>query len=375
MQLSGLIIRGGLVITPPPPPPLEFGESYGGGYYAGLYSSSGNGVPTHFLIVAPRQTGQTTLAWDPNTADAPGSTSTTDGLTNSNSINDSGHPAAKFCRDLTIGGQNDWYLPSWYELQTIYNCLKPADINSTTAGSNGILPGVNPYAVIPHSNVYNAAIPGKVHNSSFRSGGAEAFSENYYWTSTQITSTRARAVDFYGGRTFDDLKDGVFYVRAVRKVPYYTVTTGTSRGPYRYWRWRITAVKSTGDGAQAAEFRFQFDGINIALFGASISSTNPNGGTSENVLRLISGNLDEKWYATTANPSGASPVTATIDLINSRSFTGYQWATANDSPGRDPSDWTVEASTDNTNWTVVHTVAGYSATSARNTWQTAWNFS
>jgi hypothetical protein len=356
-------------------PPQEFGESFGGGYYAGLYSSTGDGVPTHFLVVSPKTTGQSTLAWDPDLNTAAGSTSTSDGLTNSNSINDSSHPAAQFCRGLSIGGYTDWYLPSWYELQTVYNCLKPYEINSTTTGTNGVVPGINPYAVIPHPNVYNAAIPSAVQNSSFRSGGAEAFNEDFYWTSTQITSTKARIVDFYGGRTYDDWKDSGYLVRAIRKVPYFTVSAGTSRGPYRYWRWRITGVRSTGDGAQAAELRFQFNGINIPLYGASITSVG-GGSASEDVRRLISGNLDEKWYADTIwEPSNSTPIIATIDLVNSRSFTGYQWATANDATDRDPSDWTIEGSNDNSSWAVVHTVTGYSATTARNTWQTAWNFS
>lgn len=366
--------------APPPAviytPPQEFGESFDGGYYAGLYSSTGNGVPTHFLVVSPKGTGETTLAWDPDTANAAGSTSTNNGLTNSNNINDSSHPAAQFCRGLTIGGYTDWYLPSWYELQTIYNCLKPFfDNNKTSTGSNGVVPGVNPYAVIPHSNVYNAVIPGQTNNSIFRNTGAQKFNDdNYYWTSTQITSTKARVVDFYNGGTYDDWKDSGYYVRAVRKVPYFTVSTGIQKGPYRYWRWKITDVKSPGDGTQAAEFRFQFDGINIPLYGASISSVGGGSG-GEDVRRLISGNLDEKWYAQQIfNPSSASPVVATIDLVNARSFTGYQWATANDVPGRDPKTWTIEGSSDNSNWTVVHTVTNYSATTARNTWQTAWNF-
>jgi hypothetical protein len=360
-----------------PVPPLEFGESFGGGYYAGLYSSTGNGVPTHFLVVSPKATGETTLAWDPDTANAAGSTSTSDGLTNSNSINDSSHPAAQFCRSLNIGGYTDWYLPSWYELQTIYNCLKPfSDNNKTSTGTNGAVPGVNPYAVISHPNVYNTAIPGQTNDPIFRNTGAQKFNDdNFYWTSTQITSTKARVIDFYNGGTYDDWKDSGYYVRAIRKVEYFTNTTGVSRGPYRYWRWKITGVKSAGDGMQAAELRFQFDGINIPLYGATITSTNPNGGSSEDVRRLISGNLDEKWYATTMNPSTGTPVFATIDLVNARNFTGYQWATANDATDRDPSDWTIEGSNDNTNWTVVHTVTGYSATSARNTWQAVWNFS
>jgi hypothetical protein len=47
------------------------------------------------------------------------------------------HPAANFCKNLSIGGFTDWYLPARYELDIAYFNLKPSTAaNNTSWGSN-----------------------------------------------------------------------------------------------------------------------------------------------------------------------------------------------------------------------------------------------
>ena len=47
-----------------PPPPTTIGQAYGGGYYAGKIAVGGGGIATHYLIVAPKSTGETSgKAW------------------------------------------------------------------------------------------------------------------------------------------------------------------------------------------------------------------------------------------------------------------------------------------------------------------------
>lgn len=352
-----------------PIPPAEIGDSFGGGYYAGLLSTSADGVPTHILVVAPKATGEATLQYNPDLTADTGATSTIDGPTNTNNLNDAQHPAAQFCKNLSIGGYTDWYMPALDELDIIYRNLKPTEVYQ----QNNVY-GINNYSVIKSANNYTNARPGRVNNPIFRAGGSEALPVNYILSSTQNTSSTVRSIDFDNGLRFNQYKDEPTPVRAIRRVPCTIAGSGNVIGPYRYWRWYVSDVADAGaeDGMQAAEFRFQFHGVNISLVGAAVSApgVGTGGGTAENVERLINGNLDEKFY----NSLSTGVTDVRIDLVNARSFTGYQWATANDMPSRDPKSWTVQASNDGTNWTVIHTVSNYTATSNRNTWQTAWNF-
>jgi hypothetical protein len=62
-----------------------------------------------------------------------GTTSVFDSWANSDAMNKASHPAAQFCRTLTIGGYDDWYLPATQEWDILYRSFKPeATIPSST---------------------------------------------------------------------------------------------------------------------------------------------------------------------------------------------------------------------------------------------------
>ena len=47
--------------------PTTIGQAYGGGFYAGKIAVGGGGVATHYLIVAPKASGEnSSLAWGPS---------------------------------------------------------------------------------------------------------------------------------------------------------------------------------------------------------------------------------------------------------------------------------------------------------------------
>lgn len=72
---------------------------------------------------------------------------------------------------------------------------------------------------------------------------------------------------------------------------------------------------------------------------------------------LWDNNLNTKSYM-----SGL-PRYVTYDFGTAQVFTGYDWATANDStPQRNPNNWTILASNDNSTWTTVDTQTGQGAT-------------
>lgn len=219
MDFSGMTITGGVTITPPSggSGPTTIGEAYGGGYYAGKISTTANGVATHYLIVAPKATGYSaTLSWQNNYTTSYNQTSLIEGPTNTSYLATNGvHDAASFCENLTIGGYSDWYLPAESEMITLYYFLKPDTIaNNTSAGSNEF--AVSPQ---PINTNFTSGSPSQTSATDFQSGNSEAFVGGYYWTSTEVSASGARAVSWdQGGRTISSLKTDAIKVRAVRRV-------------------------------------------------------------------------------------------------------------------------------------------------------------
>jgi hypothetical protein len=103
------------------------------GYWVGDISSNK-------LVVAPKST-EVQLAWG-SYGTVRGTTSTTNGLANTNTLYafgnsiTTGHPAAYYCKTLTMGGYDTWYLPAIDELTTLYS-NKSATPFATTNSSVG----------------------------------------------------------------------------------------------------------------------------------------------------------------------------------------------------------------------------------------------
>ena len=82
-------------------------------------------ISSNKLIVAPKST-EVSLAWG-SYGTTRSTVSTTNGLANTNTLAafgnsiTTGHPAAYYCKNLTTGGYNTWYLPAKDELHTLYS--------------------------------------------------------------------------------------------------------------------------------------------------------------------------------------------------------------------------------------------------------------
>jgi hypothetical protein len=189
--------------------PTVAGTAYQGGFYAGKIVVGGS---TYALVVAPKASGESaSKAWKTATTTTAGTLSLNDGLSNSNAMNNSSHPAAQFCRALTIGGYSDWYLPAKDELEILYRYLKPDNTaNDTTSGANN--------NSSPVGAVYTASNPTTSVSLAYTTGNAEVFAANYYWSSTEYTASYAWFQPFSGGNQTNYLKTSGYYVRAVRKV-------------------------------------------------------------------------------------------------------------------------------------------------------------
>lgn len=200
--------------------PTVIGQAYGGGYYAGQISTAGNGVADYYLIVAPAATGQnlTGLTWGP--ISTTGATSLINGNTNSNILNSATYPAAYWCKQLTIGGYTDWYLPAKNELEVLYYYFKP-DLPLTN--NNNTSSGANPNAVSPepiNTNYTALGPPNQTTATAFRTGNSEVFTTRVlYWSSSEFDSNDSWSQDFSNGIQVNDFKYSASYVRAVRRIP------------------------------------------------------------------------------------------------------------------------------------------------------------
>jgi len=180
--------------------PLQVGQAYGGGFYAGQISTTANGVATHYLIVAPKASGESpNREWGQSDVTT-GITSVINGPTNSASLAALGaaYQAAVFCKNLTIGGYSDWYLPAKNELEVLYYFLKPADFsNYTSIGSNA-----NAVSPEPISTNYTSGSPAKTSAVGFGWYETNAFGVNNYWSSTETDAATAWNIDFGTGEPY-----------------------------------------------------------------------------------------------------------------------------------------------------------------------------
>ena len=192
------------------------GSALGGGFFAGQISTAGNGIADYNLVVAPLSSGQTTNLWKNAITATAGADSTVNGTQNTADMvadgNSTVYPCAHFCNDLSTGGQTDWYMPATNELEICYYNLKPTTQNNSTSY------GVNSNAVPARASNYTTGNPAQTSATAFQSGGSEAFADDKYWTSTEVSATGARIIRFgYGVQDFDP-KYFSRRVRAIRRI-------------------------------------------------------------------------------------------------------------------------------------------------------------
>lgn len=206
---------GGFVLVGPSPAP-PIGSALGGGYYAASISTAGTGVADYYLIVAPKSTGQSTsVQWKTSETATPGTYSDIDGPTNSENMNNASHPAAFFCKGRTIGGYTDWYMPAFYELQAIYQNLKPGTTANDTAW------GINNYSVPKQTTNYTSSNPAQTSATDFKTGGSQSITEINLWCSTATAAPQNAWTQWFGDGVWGDppkTYPGI-RVRAVRRVP------------------------------------------------------------------------------------------------------------------------------------------------------------
>jgi hypothetical protein len=202
------------------PGPTTIGQAFGGGFYAGKIAVGGGGVATHYLIVAPKASGENSSRTWGVYGTTTGITSVINGPTNSASLAALGasYQAATFCEGLTIGGYSDWYLPAKNELEVCYYFLKPTTNSNNPSGSNA-----NAVSPKPISTNYTTGSPAQTSAGiGFRVGETNAFASatgTDYWSSTEFNDNTTWFQVFTAGDQNWGSKNVTKHVRAVRRIP------------------------------------------------------------------------------------------------------------------------------------------------------------
>lgn len=125
-----------------------------------------------------------------------------------------------------------------------------------------------------------------------------------------------------------------------------------ARSAYRYFRFRTTKIRGgiTPTMVQLSEIEFYYSGTKLSLTGAT--ATNPGGSNpvGEEPSKSIDGNTSTKWL-----DFNILPLVIDFGSGVQRVSDAFRFATANDETGRDPIQWVVEGSNDNSTWNALHT--------------------
>ena len=208
--------------------PTRIGQQFGGGYFTGINRI---GQTAYAIIVEPN-TLQAKLAIKTIDSLSTGTQSVNNGWANTVAMNNAEHPAAQYCRSLTVGSYTDWYLPSRDELGLCYRYLKPTTNSTmeystnTFSGTLGLANGTNLNSV-PVSAAYTATNPSQTIVTAFCEGSLKSFYKNCYWSSTEFSTNTRNSLfqNFSDGFCAWSNKEYRYRVRAVRRVEIYSKET------------------------------------------------------------------------------------------------------------------------------------------------------
>lgn len=191
--------------TAAPKIPTTLGAAFEGGFYAGKIRVNGD---LFALILPPKSESEHDKSpWNDSTKRVTGAMSFFDGVANTKAMAKAGSAVAKWALD------NGMHIPARDELELLYRAFKPGK------GLNYCWRGDNPSSD-PVGYAYLPKIPARCPLKPFQTGGAEAFEETWYWSSTQYAGDDGYAwyQNFIDG--FQDFSrlSAELRVRAVRRL-------------------------------------------------------------------------------------------------------------------------------------------------------------
>lgn len=187
----------------------QYGAPLGGGYFTAIFLING----LYYAMATAGKAGQVRGSYGSYGEKIPGADSFVNGYDNTVAMAAAGNETAKQILAMRLGDQDDWAWPARNQQEAQYRRFKP------TAQKNycSYLDGYNPDTV-PAGELYTEANPQQTTIEAFREGGAEAFEDGIYLSSTQLDARYAFIRGFNDGIQNYNFKGCSCYVRPVRMI-------------------------------------------------------------------------------------------------------------------------------------------------------------
>ena len=185
------------------------GEAYGGGFVTGITRDPATGE-RHLWITAGAE-HELQGRWGEYGVKIEGADSFTNSRANTEAMATAGSELAKQVLGLEIGGFTDWAIPARDVQELQYRHFKPTTEENWENSRNGD----NPHSE-PVGQLYSAETPLQTVHTAFQEGGAEAFRDTWYWSSSQRSADIAFLMTFGDGLQYSDVKLFELRVRPVR---------------------------------------------------------------------------------------------------------------------------------------------------------------
>lgn len=151
--------------------------------------------------------------------------------------------------------------------------------------------------------------------------------------------------------------------------------------PSRYWRFKVDAIREKVDMMQFSELKLYSGGADVTST-ATVTwdtehTTEKHAGDNkglpypdaESPLKAFDGSVDTKWLDWRAGVNESAEVRDSVwlrfDFGEPIAIDKYEWYTANDETGRDPTSWRFERSDDGAAWVTVDEQANVAVTNNR----------
>lgn len=185
------------------------GQAYGGGFVTGITRDPVTGK--RCLHITAGAAHELVGKWGKYGEKIEGADSFTESLSNTQAMAAAGSELAAKVLALNINGFADWAIPARDVQELQYRHFKPTTEENWENSRNGD----NPHSE-PTGQLYSADAPLQTVHAAFQEGGAEAFRDTWYWSSSQRSAHGAFGMYFDGGGQGSDGKSGELRVRPVR---------------------------------------------------------------------------------------------------------------------------------------------------------------
>lgn len=185
------------------------GQAFGGGFVTGITRDPDTGK--RYLNITAGAAHELVGAWGKYGEKIEGADSFTNSRANTEAMAAAGSELAQKVIAMDVGGFTDWAIPARDVQELQYRHFKPTTEENWANSRNGDNPNSEPVGLL-----YSEESPGQTALTAFEEGGAEAFRDTWYWSSTQRSANFAFFMGFDVGSQSSYGKDGELRVRPVR---------------------------------------------------------------------------------------------------------------------------------------------------------------